>query len=186
MTMSNELTNLLPFERQRSLSRDYILRIVVVITWLLAIITFVAAALLLPTYVLLSANSDTKEARLAHIKSTISSADEAAFAMRLTKLSNNVAILTALSNAPSASTIVRTVLAVARPGIILSGLDYTPAALKSSDTLILSGTSATRAALRNYQLALESVPLVRSATLPISAYAKETDITFTITLTLAP
>lgn len=185
MTMYNELTNLLPFERQHSLSRDYILRLIVVITWLLTIITCVAAALLLPTYVLLSANSEAKEMRLANIKSTISSDDESAFATRLTRLSNNVAILTTLANAPSASTIARTVLAVARPGITLSGLNYTPAA-KSPGTLVLSGTSATRAALRNYQLALESVPLVRSAALPISAYAKETNITFAITLTFAP
>lgn len=185
MSMYNELTNLLPFERQRSLSRDYRLRLIVVITWLLTIITCVAAALLLPTYVLLSANSEAKEMRLANIKSTISAADEAAFATRLTRLSNNVAILTALANAPSASTIARTVLAVARPGITLSGLDYTSAA-KSLGTLTLSGTSATRAALRNYQLALESVPLVRSAVLPISAYAKEANITFAITLTFVP
>mgnify|MGYP001581405480 FL=1 len=184
--MYNELTNLLPFERQHALSRDYVLRIAVVSTWLLTTITFVAALLLLPTYVLLAASSDAKEMRLANIKSTISSADEAAFAVRLTKLSNNVAILTTLANASSASAIVRTMLAVARPGITLSGLNYTPAALKSPDTLVLSGTAATRAALRNYQLALESVPFVRSAALPISAYAKETNITFTIAVTLAP
>ncbi len=184
--MHNEFTNLLPFERQRTLSRDYVLRVIVVIAWLLTAITCTAAMLLLPTYVFLAASSGAKEMRLANIKSAISPEDETVFATRLTKLSNNMAILTALANTPSASTIIRSMLAVVRPGITLSGLNYTPATPKSPGILILSGTSETRAALRNYQLALESVPLVRSAALPISAYAKDTDISFTITVTLAP
>lgn len=183
--MYNELTNLLPAERQHSISRDYVLRIIVVSAWLLTAITGIAAMLLLPSYVFLSSSSGAKEMRLANIKSTISSADEVEFATRLTKLSNNMAILTDLTNASSASTVTRTMLAVARSGIILSGLNYTPATTKNPGKLILSGTAETRAALRNYQLALESVPIVRSAALPISAYAKDTDVTFTITVSLA-
>ena len=78
------------------------------------------------------------------------------------------------------------VLVIPRPGIVLSGFDYEPSVGKSAGTLAVSGTATTRDALRNYQLALEGASFARSADLPVSAYAKDTDITFTITVTLTP
>lgn len=184
--MHNELTNLLPYERQRALVREYFLRLGVVIVVLLTIIMFVAAVLLLPTYVLLSASSSAKEIRLASMKATLSAADEAALSTHLAALSNNMSILTAIAGTPSVSAIIRTMLAVSRPGVTLSSFGYKAATPKSPGTIVIMGTSATRDALRNYQLALEGIPSIRSANLPISAYAKDTDIAFTVTVTLAP
>ncbi len=184
--MHTELTNLLPYERQHALVREYFLRLGVVIVVLLTAITCVAALLLLPTYVLLSASSNAKEMRLASMKSTLSAADEAALSTHLTALSNNMSILTTIARIPSVSTIIRTMLAVSRPGIKLSSLGYKAATPKSPSTIVITGTSATRDALRNYQLALEGVPSIQSANLPISAYAKDTDIAFVVTVTLAP
>jgi hypothetical protein len=183
--MHREFTNLLPVERQRSLSRDYFLRLGVVNALLLMVITFIAAVLLLPTYVFLELSSNAKEMRLANIKSTTSSADEKALAMRLAVLENNIVALTALANIPSASNTIRTILNVSRPGVRLSGFDYTSTTPKSPGKLIILGTSATRDALRNYQIALHGVSVVLTADLPISAYAKDTNIPFTITVTLS-
>ena len=98
----------------------------------------------------------------------------------------DAAALNALADIPSASGIFRTVLAVSRPGITLSGFAYTPAGDKAPRVLILSGAAATRDALRSYQLALQGASFALSATLPVSAYAKDTDIAFAITVTLAP
>lgn len=184
--MHNNLTNLLPLERRRSLARDYFLRLGVIISTFLTMIILVAGILLIPTYVFLAASSSAKEARLADIKSKLSSADEAMLSVRLAALANSVATLTTLESAPSASAVFRTMLAVSRPGITLSDFVYKPAVLKTPGTLVLSGTSATRDALRNYQLALEKVPSILSANLPISAYAKDVDISFAISVTLAP
>ena len=184
--MYNELTNVLPPERQSALSRAYFLRLGVVSAVLLGILTFISAALLLPTYVFLAKSASVKEARLASIESTLSSADETALSARLAALTSDPAILTALANTPSASNIIRTVLAISRPGITLSDFVYTPAVNKVPGTLIISGTAATRDALRGYQLALQGAPLTLSATLPVSSYAKDANTTFTITVTLAP
>jgi Tfp pilus assembly protein PilN len=184
--MYNELTNLLPPERQRALSRNYFLRLGVVSAVLLCILTLASAALLLPTYVFLAESTSAKEARLANIESALSSANEKELSVRLAALSGDAATLTALASAPSASTMIRTVLAVSRPGIALSGFAYTPVANKVPGTLTISGIAATRDTLRNYQLTLQRVSFARSATLPVSAYAEDTDIAFTITVTLAP
>lgn len=184
--MRSELTNLLPLERRRALRRSYFLRLGVVTLLFTSVLTLAAASLLLPTYVFLVNSYHAKEARLANIESTLSSSDETALSVQLAALSNDAATLTALENAPSASAIIRAALATPRPGVILSDISYTPAAGTTLGTLALSGTAASRDTLRSYQLALQSASFARSADLPVSDYAKDTDIAFTITVTLAP
>lgn len=184
--MRKALTNLLPEDRQRALRRDYFLRLTVVAIAFLIVLALAAAILLLPSYVFLSENFHTKESRLASIESVASSSDETALSAQLTALSDDAATLEALADAPSVSSLIRTVLAVSRPGIVLSGFAYAPRTDTNPGTLAISGTAATRDALRNYQLALQGESFARAADLPVSAYAKDSDIAFTITITLAP
>lgn len=184
--MHSELTNLLSLERTRALSRDYTLRVGVIVAVLVTALTGAAAVLLAPTYVFLTGSANAKKIHLAGIESTLFSADEAALSARLAALSSDAAALVTLSNALSVSSVAREMLAIARPGITLSDFSYTPAKGNVSGTLALSGFAETRAALRNYQLALQETPFAVSAALPVSAYAKDADIAFTITVTLAP
>ncbi len=184
--MHNELTNLLPLERTRALSRDYMLRVGVIAALLVTILAGAAAVLLVPTYVFLTGSANAKKIHLAGIESTLFSADETALSSRLAALSSDAAALVALSNVLSVSSVAREMLFIARPGITLSDFSYTPAPGKVSGTLTLSGSAETRAALRNYQLALQEAPFATSAALPVSAYAKDADIAFTITIILAP
>ncbi|MDP2655387.1 MAG: hypothetical protein Q8P17_02430 [bacterium] len=184
--MNNELTNLLPRERQRMLSRDYILRIGVIVIALITILVLSLAVLLIPTYVFLSGNASAKKVNLARIEASLSSADEVELSKRLATLSENAASLVALSNIQSVSATIREILSVPRPGITVSGISYTPHTEKSSGTVIISGSSATRDSLRGYQLALQGSQFALSAVLPVSAYAKDSNITFTITVTLVP
>ena len=184
--MPNELTNLLPPERVRSLARDYLLRMSVVVAVLVTILTLTATVLLVPTYVLLEDSAQAKKVRLASVEATFSSADEIAFSARLAALAKNAEKLAELSRAPSVGATMRDLLATGRAGIALSGFAYTPATDKSPRTVAVSGMAETRDALRNFQLALQKAPFARSATVPVSAYASDTDIAFTVTITLAP
>ena len=184
--MDNELTNLLPRDRQKTLSRDYILRAGTVAAVLAAILIFSSAVLLVPTYIFLRQTANTIKIDLARIDAALSSSDEAALSERLAKLSANAASLTSISKARSVSTVIREILSIPRPGITLSGVSFAPSGDKSSETAIVSGTSATRDSLRSYQLALQGAPFALSAILPVSAYAKDSNIAFAITITLAP
>jgi len=53
-------------------------------------------------------------------------------------------------------------------------------------TALNFGIAATRDALRNYQIALQNAAFARAADLPVSAYAKDSNISFNITITLKP
>ena len=184
--MSDELTDLLPTERKSSLFREYHFRLGVVILSLAIILALSAAILLVPTYVFLVGSAKVKEAQLAHVKSALASSDEAALSSRLTVLSNDAKTLISLATRPAVSRVMSSVLAVSRPGITLTNFTYTPAAGKNQTTLALSGVAMTRDALRNYQIALQEAPFAQSATIPVSAYAKDANIAFMITITLAP
>lgn len=182
--MSN-LTNLLPPEYRQALSRDFLLRLGVVAIALLTILVLAAGALLIPTYAFLQISADAKKERLTNLESSLSSKDEKGLSARLATLAANAAKLANLSSAVSVSTTMSSVLALSRPGITLSTLSYTSAAGDSLATLVVSGSATTREALRKYQLTLQESPLVRSATLPVSAYANDTNIMFSITITLS-
>jgi hypothetical protein len=49
--------------------------------------------------------------------------------------------------------------------------------------MMITGSAATRTALQSFKEELASLPFVTSADLPISAFAKESDIPFSITVT---
>ncbi|MFZ1074973.1 MAG: hypothetical protein WAN50_01205 [Minisyncoccia bacterium] len=184
--MTEEFTNLLPIERRNALSRDYVLRLCTVAVWFLTALTLAAMVLLLPTYTLLAENASTQQAHLASIEAAMSSGDESSLAARVSALNANAAALSALANAPSASATLRSVLGVAHAGVSLNELSYTPAKGKGAGTVAISGTAATRDALRAYQLALSGASFAHAVDLPVSAYAQDTAIPFTITVTLTP
>ncbi len=184
--MNNEFTNLLPLERIRLITRDYYVRLGVVILWFLTALVVSSAVLLIPTYFFLAGSAEKKEAALAEIQATVSSADEAAFASRVAVLSTNIAALSSLADQRSVSHIIRTTLLISRPGIVLSGFSYVTATAKTRPSLDITGVATTRNALRNYQIALQGAPFVEAANLPVSAYAKDTEIQFTINTTLTP
>lgn len=184
--MDNDRINLLPPERQRVVSREYLVRLGVVVSVLITALTAIAGLLLLPTFILLMQSTAAKEAQLANLKTVLSSADEKVLSAHLSALSRDAATLVALGGNPFASEVMRTTLAVSRPGVTLSSFVYTPVAAKLPGKLAISGVAATRDALRTYQLALQGTSFVTTADLPVSAYAKDSNIDFTITMTLAP
>jgi len=180
-----DFLNLLPAGRIRVQLWRYISRLGTVAAYLALALVVVAGILLIPTFVFLQNAETTKRARLANIESVLSSSDEAALAARLSALSRNAAILVSLATAPSATNLIRQALAVRRSGITLSGIAYAPAKGSQLGTLMLSGTSASRNGLRAYQLAFANTPEFANADLPVSSYAQDSDIPFTITLTIA-
>ncbi len=99
---------------------------------------------------------------------------------RLTNLKNNSGRLLTLASSPSATTVIRTLLAIPHSGITLTSFTFRAGTPEGRVTI--TGSATTRDALRQYHLALSSLSFAKSAELPLSAYAKESNIPFTITL----
>lgn len=174
------LTNLLPAERQRAHARIYLLRLGTITMLFFAGLGVAAGVLLLPTYVHLSNQVEVKAAALESLSAGITTAEEEQLTRELALLAQNAQLLTKYGEEARAVDYVRAALAVGRPGVVLRGVRYAT----QGPTLTLRGVATTREALREYQRALQQEQFIESAELPVSTYAKESDLPFTITLTL--
>lgn len=179
--MSSELTNLLPDERIRAFRRDYFFKLGTVAALVVVAAIGIHAALLTPSYLYLHETASLARARLAQLTNTLAGSEEAEMQTRLTRLKSDSERLLALSSSPSATGIIRALLAVPHAGITITALSFKSPSPEGR--LTITGMAKTRESLRQYHLALSSLAFAKSAELPLSAYAKESDIPFTITLT---
>ncbi|HEV7121749.1 MAG TPA: hypothetical protein VGN56_02910 [Candidatus Paceibacterota bacterium] len=181
--MYSELTNLLPKHLIRAFRRKYFLRVATLACLLLAGLVIVHGLLLVPSYMYAHNEVARQNAQLATLNANLHTTEEVQVRARLSKLSANIAYLDQLATTTTASAALRAALAVPRAGITLSGFTFAPPAGKTPGTMGISGVAATRDTLRAYALALGQLPFVTNADLPISAYAQDNNIPFTITLT---
>lgn len=181
--MQPELTNLLPPERLRALRRDYFMRLATVGIAALSAVVIGSGALLVPSYLFLNREVRSRETQLHALDEQLVSAQGKQTNMRLSALSDSASYLARLATTSSATAVLRGVLSVPRSGITLNGFTYTPPAKATPGKLSLKGVASTRETLRAYDEALAALPFVTNADLPISAYAQDSDIQFTIALT---
>ncbi len=183
--METDRTDLLPLERRHKLHRAYLFRLATVSALFGAALFFIATGLLLPTRLLLGREVKARQTQLMTVGATLSSTADAALSQQLASFKSDVATLATLQDTPMATTVMTEVLAVARPGVVLTGFMYTPAQSKRAGSLSITGIASNRAALQAYQAALQAAPFATSADLPVSAYARAANIAFTITVILA-
>lgn len=183
MPMHSELTNLLPLERITANRREYFTRLATVVVSTLSCVVLASGVLLVPSYLFLHQEMQSREARISELNIQLAAAGGEAATKRLSVLSANAGYLARLASTPTATAAINAVLAVPHAGISLSSLTFTPPTQGPSGRMTLTGVASTREALRSYALALDALPFVSSTDLPISVYAKESNIPFAITLT---
>ncbi|MDB5189144.1 MAG: hypothetical protein JWL82_101 [Parcubacteria group bacterium] len=181
--MHHELTNLLPTERIRAIRREYFLRLATVFIYALSAITIGSGALLIPSYLYVHGEVAAQQARINELDTRLAASKGQETNARVTALTENATYLARLGSTSSATAVLRATLAVPRTGITLTGFTYTPATHGPDGKMTLRGVASTRETLRAYDQALGQLPFVTNNDLPISSYAKESSIPFTITLT---
>jgi Tfp pilus assembly protein PilN len=181
--MPHDLTNFLPADRIRSFNQGYFLRVGAVASVALAFLSAANLALLYPTYQYVEQGHAKRTEELALMRAALEDLKKDEITGRVTRLTEQAARVRSMLDRPAASALLRSVLSVPSPGVSLTGvsadLDATPA---GNNKVRVSGTADSREALRQYHLALSALPNVANADLPLSAYASDTDISFSITL----
>lgn len=184
----DELTNLLPLERQKKLRRRYFMRLLTVTLFVATLLVGISAALLVPTFVLLERSAAIGEERLARVREVGASSSEKDLSKQLATLTARASILTGLTTQKGVEALLGEVLALSRPGIVLTAFALTPSGgvKGAKGGFLVTGSASTRESLRSFQLALQGLSWVSTASLPVSAYAQASDIPFAITLVLKP
>lgn len=176
--MMHSRTNLLPPDRARSLRRLYFLRLSVASVLVLASVAVMHGIFLLPTYLHVQGTVLERSAALAALAHASSEGE--GVSARVAALTDESVHLARLRESPKASATIKGVAAMPRPGISLYGFSFS--AGTEGPVMTVAGNAQTREALRMYVDSLASAPYIDSAELPISAYAKERDIEFTVSL----
>ncbi len=179
-----ELTNLLPSSQVKTFKREYFLRLATIAVLLLSGVVFAGLVLLIPSYIYERQTAQSKTAMLAQLSTNLATSAEQQANEKAKSITAKLAAIQKLGSSATASTALRAVLAVARPGVILTGFTFTPPGTSGNQgNMQLSGVATTRESLRTYVTALGALPFVSNADLPISAYAQASNINFAITLT---
>lgn len=181
--MSTDLTNLLPRSRQRALVRSYFFRLSTVFAGLLTLIVIIHGLLLLPSYIYLEQQVQAYERQLAAFQAASSELSSDATKVRFARLDTLATKLLADKGRATGSGAIRALVGVPRPGVTLHSFSFAATPSGKEQRVLVSGTALTRDALRTYVQSLDALPYITKAELPISAYAEESDIDFTVTLT---
>lgn len=175
--------NLLPDTRKQALVRLYLTRVGVVAALLLSGVFLVHTTLTLPSYLYLHQQVTERTQELAGLGEKLAGSKEREVSARITALNASATYLSHTESKVTASGAMRAVGSVPHTGVKLTGFSFSqPLAVGSAPKMTLSGNAVSREALRAYVSALGTLPYITKVDLPISAYAKETDIDFTITL----
>lgn len=175
--------NLLPDSRKQTLARLYLMRLVVVcallVSGVLCIHMLLAVPALAYTYQLVA--DRTIEAVVLGEK--LSGTEVREVSGRIKTLNDTAVALSHSMSDGTATQAIGHITAVPHGGVRITGISFSKGATDTSSRMVLTGTAVSRESLRSYVSSLNSVPSVSSVDLPISAYAKESDIDFSITLT---
>ncbi len=180
--MKSALVNLLPPEREKQETRGYYLRLTSTVLVFAAFLLLCASVLQGPLLLFQWERMRALNAESNALSGQLSSTSGGEFSNRIKRLEGNISYLSRLATSTSVTENVASLTGLPHTGVQLSGLSYVPGT-KNSGNMTISGMASTRTALQRYVDVLGTVPFVKNADLPISAYAKDSDIPFTITVT---
>ena len=181
--MHSELTNLLPEKRAKVLRQEYFVRLLTVTLFTATAVFLGSGALLVPSYLYLNQEISNQKALVASLDAILATSHGKEVNNRFAALAKDAKYLSRLATTTSAVVSVEAILGVPHSGIQISAITLTPPVRGNDGKMVLTGIASTRETLRTYVTTLSRLPYVSNAEVPISVYAKESLIPFTLTLT---
>lgn len=176
------MINLIPPEARARIVTEYWVRVVTVWLILLAVAATVVGVLLFPAYVLVTSqvNRSATEAEAARAEvgqhNTTTKVLDAA--------SEEARLIVAGANNPLLTPVVDMIEEIMPEGVEATAYTLTRQG-NAVAPVTLRGTASTRTTLAAFRDALLAHPRIAKVDLPISNFAKDRDISFTVTLTIS-
>lgn len=173
------MINILPESGRSIVRREYRTRLVAMFLFLLALLSLAVAVMLLPAYLFATVEAEQaelEETRLLSAKAAGAKTD----AEVIVAVNEQIVGLEAFMMAPKPSEALIETLKSAGPSIELVRVSYEGGA----STISLSGKATSRDALLQFSKALQKLPIVDAVDLPVGDLAKNTNVSFSMMLTL--
>jgi len=174
--------NVLPEENQKSLRKEYLLRLVAVFSWFVGAIAFCGTALLIPSYVItLQKKSELKTELSSGGEEVVVDKDKEDFTNTAKDLQEKLKTLPVLaSEAQLPHIFLNGILNEKGPAITINRFNYE--LVGTTTNLILEGVAKNRDDLLVFKSRLEKTKLFKKVDFPIDLLVKTRNISFTMTL----
>lgn len=176
------MINLIPPQGQKTLKREYLLRVGAVYAFLLSAVFVSVTVLLLPTYVLVSTQLNTSQN-----ESLKANSFENQFQIAEAEIKKANDIIVQLRGGPTdtmgISKFIETIRKIA-PKEITFNTFQTKQDKTAPMSFQVQGIASSRNALAEFKSALEHLPEIASAEIPIADLARDQDLPFVISITL--
>lgn len=182
------MLHLLTEEHRQKIVKEYRKRILIVSLMGLAAIIFISAVLLLPTFIISYGKYSEIRSRLAIVESELGAKNTDTSVADLRDISDSISALNLFANQKPILPIIEGIVVAKPDGIALRGLVFTPSQAVSAEIPVaplvidLSGVAKTRKDLVAFQEKMKLDTFFSSVTVPLSNFAKDKDITFSMKL----
>lgn len=174
--------NLLPKTEKDTIRREYRMRLAIVVLWLSFATFLVASFLLLPSFVL----SSVKEKAALHRFTTLSAEVEHESGARLRNLlaetQSQLPFFSRKAPAARWHELLTQLVSQKTDTISLTTVSFAGGE-NGARQVVIAGTARDRAGLRTFAKSLERIRFFEKVAVPISNYAKDTNIEFSVHIT---
>jgi hypothetical protein len=176
--------HLLPDKEKKTLEREYRYRLLLVGLCFVLATLVVASVFLFPSYILSKRKLDDVTFRNTQMKKSIHAKTDPALANFLSTLKDNLSALKSTSQMASSSVLIKDITDKKSSGIYLNQFSISNEG--TTESILLSGKASNRDNLIHFYRDLQGDAHFSKVDLPISDFAKDKDISFTITISVKP
>ncbi len=177
--------NLLPFEEKKKLRKEYKRRLFVVFLLMLLLAEGIMVVLLVPTFILMRSHEQDLNAQLLEYSVLAAEGEGSSFNVLLKQTTEKLNELSPLRNKARTSEAVIKIVSIKPAGVHLERFTYKAGKDFVTGDIVIDGKSDTRDALLLFRKALEAEPSFSAIRLPVSNFALEKDIPFSVGLTIS-
>lgn len=180
------MLKLLLKEEYKKIKRDYIFRFIIISLIGLSSVMFLFMVSLLPAYVLLRTDQKVLAEEVKIAQDEELNADRKRLKEKLNELRDTLNILD--TNQYEISYFIQKITERQPRSVNISNISFDSKLVEEEDraSIIIQGTANSRESLSSFATSLEQVSEFESVTLPFSSFAKDSEIPFSITVSLAP
>lgn len=171
--------NLLPKTEKEAIRREYRVRLVIVILWMLFATVIIAATLLIPSYFLSSQKEKAAAERFETLSANVRKENAAAIDSILSDAQSRLSLLSHTSPKVFFHDALAQSVAVKGSKISVEEISFTEGEGEAWK-FVMRGRAGDRSALLSYAKALERTGIFKKVDVPISDFAKDTDIAFSV------
>ena len=172
--------NLLPSESKIAIRKEFKLRLAVLSTLALLITLLIAIILLIPSYLFSKAIEKEVLANKGIVEHSLRVQENETLKVDLAQARETLGVLSP-SNAPSTSFVLDKITALKGKGISITKLEFTALADRTKQVQI-SGLASQRDTLLSFKKKLSESKLFSEINLPVSNFADQEDIEFSMNL----